>query len=107
MKNYVYEYLGYTRVLSKCRVYIRSTPSSTWIGFENLGFGTSVTNASELLASEIIKKEHLDPRSCRFFEFYPEYEGNVDEVFYHWDGLEASQASWKHYCSAEDNPFYE
>lgn len=107
MKNYTYNYKGHGVHPSKCRVYIKEMGIYTWVGFENLGEGTSVTNASEQLASEIIQKEHLNPASCKFFEWYPEYKGEVDEISYSWDGPEASNPTWRHFCSADQNPFVE
>jgi len=105
MKNYLHNYKGYGIHPSTCRIHIKEMGTSTWIGFENLGEGTSVTNASEQLASEIIDKENLNPNMCKFFEWYPEYEGRVDEVSYHWRGLNASFPDWKHYCDSDKNPF--
>ena len=86
-------------------VHIFNDEGEIWIGFENLGIGTSVTNASEQLATEIVAHEGFNPEICRFFEWYPEYEGEVSEVTYQWDGKTASRASWKYFCSAQENPF--
>jgi hypothetical protein len=105
MKTYIHEYKGFGIHPSRCKIYIQTVGIQTWIGFENLGEGTSVTNASEQLASEIVEKELLNPISCKFFEWYPEYEGNVSEVTYRWKGPEASHAEWSHYCRPESNPF--
>ena len=105
MKLYIHNYQGYGVHPSKCRVHIKNVGITTWIGFENLGYGTSVTNASEQIASGIVQRELLDPASCKFFEWYPEYEGTVDEVSYRWNGPEASNPEWKHFCEASENPF--
>ena len=107
MKNYLHNYKGFGRHPSACRVHIKEMGTSTWIGFENSGEGTSITNASEQLASEIVDKENLTPNMCKFFEWYPEYGGRVDAVSYHWKGLVASYPEWRHYCDAEENPFKE
>ena len=103
MKSFEHDY-NWTGWPSKCRVHIKDMGLVTWICFENES-GTSVTNASELLATEIVEKEGLDPNQCRFFEYYPEYEGNVDEVEYEWRDNKAHRATWKHFCKKETNPF--
>lgn len=107
MKTFIHEYRGYGVHPSRCKVYIKQVGTSTWVGFENLGEGTSVTNASEQLATEIIEKELLNPAACKFFEWYPEYEGRVDQVEYRWKGSIACNAEWSHYCDKEENPFHE
>jgi hypothetical protein len=106
MKTYIHEYRGYGIHPSRCKVYIlKDIFGQSWIGFENLGEGTSVTNASEQLATEIVEKEGLDPMKCKFFEWYPEYEGDVSEIAYIWKGPIASHAEWAFYCKAGSNPF--
>ncbi|HPI82647.1 MAG TPA: hypothetical protein PK122_05465 [Candidatus Paceibacterota bacterium] len=106
MKSYVHEFRKWGPV-SRCIVHIREAGGFTLIGFENTGEGTSVTNASEDLATEIVAKEGLDPKKCRFFEFYPEYDGDVDEIIYTWDSGKARNPQWSRCCRAEDNPFIE
>ncbi|HPI82750.1 MAG TPA: hypothetical protein PK122_05985 [Candidatus Paceibacterota bacterium] len=106
MKSYFHEFRKWGPV-SRCIVHIKKMGDSAWIGFENTGEGTSVTNASEDLATEIVAKEGLDPAKCRFFEFYPEYEGDVDEITYIWDSGKARNPQWKPFVSAEENPFTE
>lgn len=61
-----YEFKGFGRVPSKCDVKIYSDQMGRYICFEDLGIGTSVTNASEQLASEIINEMDFDPADCRF-----------------------------------------
>jgi len=106
MKSYIYHYRAI--VPSACRVYIHETEDEFLIGFENMeGHGTSVTNASEHLATEIVLKENLPLDFTRFFEWYPEYEGDVSEITYQWKGIAASKPDWKYHCNAEENPFNE
>ena len=110
MKSYLHHYKGYGIHPSVCRVYIREVENETWIGFENLGEGTSVTNASEQLATEIVQREDLRPEYCKFFEWYWEegYKGReVSIIKYHWEGLNADSPDWRYYCKAEENPFKE
>lgn len=105
MKTFIHEYKGFGIHPSRCKVYIKKVGISTWVGFENLGEGTSVTNSSEQLATEICEKEELNPISCKFFEWYPEYEGEVSEIAYRWKGPIACQPEWEFYCNADENPF--
>ena len=100
MKEFYHDYLGFGRIKSQCLVKIVSTGKTHYILFENLGLGTSVTNASEQLASEIVAKYGFDPKECRFFETYSEYDyDSFDEIEYNWlnkkDGWEAKNPKWK------------
>jgi hypothetical protein len=105
MKTFIHEFKGFGIHPSKCKVHIEKVGSSTWIGFEDLGEGTSVTNASEQLATEIVDKVELNPSMCKFFEWYPQYEGDLDRIEYKWKGPIASQAEWSRCCIKEENPF--
>ena len=111
MKKFVHEYKGFGIHPSKCKVYIKHEGVLTFVGFEDMGEGTSVTNASEQLATEIVEKEGLNHEKTLFFEWYPYAEGTVSEVSYTWgldkqtDKLKAVKPQWKFFCLKEDNPF--
>lgn len=111
MKKYVHEYKGHGVFFSRCTVHIKEVDNTTYVGFEDMGEGTSVTNASEQIASEIVNREGLDPKKTRFFEWYPYYDGEVSEIIYTWGEdfrtLEhkARDPQWKFFCLREDNPF--
>lgn len=111
MKTYIHEYKGHGVFFSRCKVHIKEEDGITFVGFEDMGEGTSVTNASEQLATEIVEKEGLDFKNTRFFEWYPYYDGEVSEVIYLWgldkqtDKLKAVKPEWKFFCPKEDNPF--
>ena len=107
MKEFHHSYRGFRIHPSLCGVYIIEEEGEIWIGFQNLGVGTSVTNASEQLATEIVEQEGLNPEICRFFEWYPEYDKEVSEITYQWDGKVASNPQWKYFCSWSENPFFE
>jgi hypothetical protein len=91
-EDFIHEYLGFGRVPSKCRVMIFSDDGDNFICFEDLGEGTSVTNASEDLATEIVDKMDYDPANCRFFETYriklsrdkKPHHDTFDEINYQW-----------------------
>jgi hypothetical protein len=105
MNTYIHEYKGFGIHPSACQVYIMEEEGGIWIGFQDGNIGTSVTNASEQIASEIVGKENLNPEICRFFEWYPQYEGEVSEISYQWNGKNASNAKWSYFCSSLENPF--
>lgn len=85
IKNFIHEYKGFGRVPSKCIVKIISDNNKNLICFEDIGEGTSVTNASEQLATEIVDKFDLNPTNCRFFETYSQYNyDSFDEIIYNW-----------------------
>ena len=97
--DFIHEYKGYGRVPSKCRVKIFSDDGENFICFEDIGEGTSVTNASEQLATEIVDKFGLLPLSCRFFETYSQYDyDSFDEITYQWSAThgkwEAKRPDW-------------
>jgi len=96
-QNFDHEFMGFGRVPSKCSVKIYKNDGETLICFKDLGIGTSVTNASEQLAKEIVDMFDLNPTNCRFFETYNNEE--IDEVIYTWyynrGKWEAKDPDWK------------
>lgn len=82
---------------SKCMVYVKKVSNprygdTTFVCFEDLGVGTSVTNASEQLATEIVEKLSLEPEKTRFFETYD--KKILDEISYSWLDYKASSPKW-------------
>lgn len=97
MEVFQHEYEGFGTHPSKCMVYIKKVTNprysdTMFVCFEDLGEGTCVTNASEQLATEIVKKMGLDPENTRFFETYDRQQ--LDEITYSWKDLEASNPKW-------------
>jgi hypothetical protein len=96
MKSFRHEYKGFGVHHSACMVHIENIDGTNFIIFEDLSEGTSVTNASEQIATEVVKLLRLDPKECRFFETYPYNESRLDEIFYTWDlDKQAFNASWE------------
>lgn len=98
-KNFIHAFKGFGRVESQCLVKIYSNDGENFICFEDLGVGTSVTNATEQLASEIVDLLDLDPDNCRFFETYSQYDyDSFDEIAYQWNMIygrwEAKKPDW-------------
>lgn len=85
-KEFIHPFKGFNgRVPSTCLIKMFDDDGETFICFINLNNGTSVTNASEQLATEIVNEYNLDPDECRFFETYQEYNYETfDEVSYTW-----------------------
>jgi hypothetical protein len=84
-KKFIHVFKGFGRVPSQCLVKIYSDDGETYICFTDLNVGTSVTNASEQLATEIVNEYHLSPDDCRFFETYSQYGyEDFDEIEYEW-----------------------
>ena len=91
-----HSFKGFGRINSSCLIRIFSDDGETFICFIDIGNGTSVTNASEQLATEIIEKLRLFPGDCRFFETYRIYDyESIDEIEYTWEGKIASSPMWK------------
>lgn len=99
-QDFIHEFKGFGRVPSKCRVMAFSDDGETFICFQDLGDGTSVTNASEQIATEVVDLLDLQPSSCRFFETYSQYDNDsFDEIIYQWSlthgKWEAKHPDWK------------
>ena len=85
IKEIVHSYKGYGRYPSKCLVRTFDGEEGTYVCFIDIDLGTSVTNASEQLATEMVEKFSLNPLTTRFFETYAinEYD-TFDEITYNW-----------------------
>jgi len=99
METFVHEFKGFGRVPSRCLVKIISENDKHFILFEDINEGTSVTNASEQLASEIVSLMGYEPEDCKFFETYKQYDYDTfDEIIYEWSfdeyTWEASKPNW-------------
>lgn len=83
--SFIHEFKGYDIHPSCCLIKIISEKEHHLICFIDNNNGTSVTNASEQLASEIVEKMGYDPINCRFFETYSQYDYDTfDEITYEW-----------------------
>lgn len=99
-KQFLHYFKGFGIHPSHCYVKIFYDDGENFILFEDIDDGTSVTNASEQLASEIVNEYGFHPGDCRFFETYRQYDYETfDEITYHWEsndkGHVASNPSWK------------
>jgi hypothetical protein len=100
-QEFYHEFKGFGRVPSRILVKIFSDDGENLILFEDIDEGTSVTNASEQLASEIVNQMNFDPDECSFFETYSQHEyEDFDKIEYTWsrksDGKwEARNPMWK------------
>lgn len=88
--------------LSTIRVHLFTREELTIVVFEDLGKGTSVTNASEQLATEVarLKKINPDPSKTVWLECYPYYGGDwdIDQITYSFcdtNMSEFSEPNWK------------
>ncbi len=87
----MHEYKGYGVHPSKCGVHIIREDGFIFVVFEDLNQGTSVTNASEQLATEVVEKCNLNPEECIFLETYGD---DLDQIQYSWDGKRAYNPNW-------------
>jgi hypothetical protein len=99
-QEFIHIFKGFGRVLSQCLVKIYSDDGETYVCFIDLGEGTSVTNASEQLATEVVNEYHLLPEDCRFFETYSQFDyDGFDEIEYKWEYINgepvAKNPDWK------------
>ena len=87
-QQFYHEFKGYGIHPSRCLVKIFSDDGEHFICFEDINDGTSVTNASEMLAQSIVSKMKFDPDDCRFFETYSQNiyldSPDLEEIEYTW-----------------------
>ena len=101
-ESFTHHFKGWGIHDSDCRVHIFSLDGYFLVLFEDLGnnHGTSVTNASEQLATEIARLKDLDNEKTTWLECYPHYpEGiryDLDCINYHYDPVSKkySQPNW-------------
>jgi len=76
---------------SRCQVDIFELPDNILVLLTDLGVGTSVTNASEQIATEVRRLKNLDPHTTIWAECYAEDFGDrpvltekypFDQIFY-------------------------
>lgn len=100
METFTHNFTGFWGCDSKCKVHKTEIHGITHICFEELddNEGTSVTNMSEHLATEMVQRFNLVPGKCKFFESYPDNrhrkDRSFDEILYTWNGNKASQPNW-------------
>lgn len=93
-QKFYHKFKGFGMNPSRILVKIFSDDGENLILFEDINEGTSVTNASEQLASEIVNKMGYDPEECSFFETYSQYNyEDFDEIKYTWS--KKSDGTWK------------
>ncbi len=99
METFTHEYKGFGGCQSMCKVYHDEKNGFHYFCFEDMNTGTSVTNMSEHLATEMVRKYYLSPLLCRFFESYV-HQGKrdstrtLDEITYSWKMRVASDPEW-------------
>jgi len=105
--SHPFVFKGFNGVHSRINLYHIDVGSTHYVGFEDINEGTSVTNATEIIATEVIKTKGWDPEFCLFFEWYDDAvpEDTVDEIMYQWKNKKATFARWKPYCPITQNPF--
>lgn len=94
MDIFTHNFKGFGSFPSKCKVYIKVIDDIHHICFEDLGIGTSITNASEQLATEIREKYGLNPELCKFYETYNYDDRTFDEIIYTWENGIARSPEW-------------
>ena len=107
--SFIYSFKGFGIHPSKCKVDVFEKAGYHVVVFTDIGMGTSVTNASEQLASEIVQLRGLDPERTKFYErYHPGTDDEtLDEITYQWHGLRASRPKWKPVEKNEPKLLYE
>jgi hypothetical protein len=101
METFNYEFKGYFAFPSECKIRVvidddkQNGVKVYHFCFEDIGVGTSVTNASEMLATEMVLKYGVHPRFCHFYETYLHDDRTFDEITYTWINGKAENANWK------------
>lgn len=93
-ESFEHKYLGFGLHESQCMVHLIDA-EKTIIVFEDLSKGTSVTNAIEQLAGEMIALKSIDPDKVKFIEWYPYYDSSAEiEMTYNKLTREYKNPSW-------------
>jgi hypothetical protein len=104
-QDFEHEFIAPNGVRSRCRVAIIEDDGDKLILFEDIAIGMSVTNASELIATQVVNKFGYEPSDCRFFETYREYDyDTLDEIEYTWEFIDRKgqwEANYPRWSSAE------
>lgn len=101
ISSFKHEFIGFGIHPSACKVHIfKDELNIKYIIFEDIAEGTSVTNATEQLAGEIVNKFNYDPHDCKFYETYSQHcYDTFDQIIYTWiernSKYEAHHAQWK------------
>jgi hypothetical protein len=86
---FVHYFKGFGIHPSVCRVHLFAFRENTIVVFEDMGndTGTSITNASEQLATEIANLKNLDVNKTGWMECYPRYSTDfpIDRIIYTYD----------------------
>lgn len=105
-----WRYVGYYGAIALCRLQMLRKGDTALVMFTELedNPGTSVTNASEKLATMVVQEFELAPHKCLFVEHYPadRLTGKGETysiVNYEWENADrakgmpvAREASWEH-----------
>lgn len=93
--NYLYK--GYGNCNSYCKLEIWKEEDKAVVLFTDINIGTSVTNASDILVTEIYNNFLLDydKKNCLFMETYDEAKG-VDIIVPKWKGSLVHDVTWIH-----------
>lgn len=101
-----WRFIGFSRHDALCRLQLLKKDDIALVMFTELAGnpGTSITNATEALATSVVHAFGLSPRKCLFIEHYPaDRATGRDEdysiVTYEWVGQTepaAVKASWEH-----------
>lgn len=101
--DFEHSYIGFGTHPSKCNVKVWVFGMYLFVLFTDLGKGTSVTNASEQLVTEVysvIKMQssftHFDKKDYFFAETYEGKNEGVDLVIPVWKGETAIDVDWQH-----------
>jgi hypothetical protein len=94
---FIHQFKGFGINKSECKVEIWKLQDKALVLFTDTGKGTSVTNASEQLVTEIYNQyliKDYKPNQCLFSETYDRIQ--IDIVLPNWQGNKCHRVGWKH-----------
>lgn len=112
MEEYLLKFTPPNRVPSSCDITIYRAIQLVVVGETSEGMSRSagaVTNAAEIIATELVRQQNLDPQRMLYIEHYPEaqrpqpYGESYDLVTFTWDGNQARNPEWRHLTVDEFN----
>jgi hypothetical protein len=100
IEKFQHNFIADNGIRSSCIVHMIEEDEKSYILFEDINVGSSVTNSSELIAGQIVNIYNLNPKNCRFFETYEDFSYDTfDEIEYSWNFVnehyEAKNPRWR------------
>lgn len=97
--SFIHKFLGFRIHKSECKVEIWKLTDRCIVLFTDTNKGTSVTNASEQIITEIYNQYLIHDyrrEQCLFAETYDKVKEGIDVILPEWNGNSCESVEWRH-----------